>query len=93
MALVCVDTGRVEPGLRVDGLVNVAVLHAHRVELEMQVSAEGTARLSHVSDDLARLYRLAEPTAIEDMWDDMVVIPSACLRATWLPAQSPELPA
>ena len=58
----------------------------------MQMSAEGTARLSHVSDDLASLYRLARTDPIEDMWDDMVVMPSACLRATWLPAQSPELP-
>ena len=32
-------------------------------------------------------------TATEDMCEDMVVMPSPCLMATWLPAQSPELPA
>src|SRR5215207_6821735 len=34
-----------------------------------------------------------ERTAIDDMCDDMVVLPSPCRTATWLPAQSPELPA
>src|SRR5215212_9345306 len=59
LTLVCIDAGRVEPRLRVDGAVNVAVLHSGRIELEMQMRAEGTARLSHVADDLAGLHRLA----------------------------------
>ena len=32
-------------------------------------------------------------TAIDDMWDDIEVTPPACRTATWLPAQSPLLPA
>jgi hypothetical protein len=41
-----------EPGLRIDRLVDIAVLNTSWIQLEMQVGTKGTTGLADVSDDL-----------------------------------------
>ena len=58
----------------------------------IQPSLKGRKGRGAVSNLQGRHEVLARE-AIDDMWEYMVVVPSACLTATWLPAQFPELPA
>ena len=55
------DSTGLEPGLRIDCLVHVAVLDARGIELEVQVSAECAAGLADATDDLPSLHSLAGP--------------------------------
>ena len=48
--LVCGDSVGGEPGLRIDGLVYVAVLDAGGVELEVQVGSERPAGLANAAN-------------------------------------------
>src|SRR4030095_439523 len=55
------DSVACEPGLRIDCLIDIAVLHAGWIELEVQVRTKGTTSLTDVPDDLAGTNGLAGP--------------------------------
>ena len=48
-----------KPRLRIDRLVDIAVLHTGGIELEVQVSTECAAGLANAADDLPGLHWLA----------------------------------
>lgn len=48
-----------KPGLRIDRLVDIAVLHTGGIELEVQVSTECPAGLANAADNLPGLHCLA----------------------------------
>src|SRR5215211_6562308 len=58
---VCGDPTGLKPWLRVDRAVHIAVLDARGVELEVQVSAEGSARRTDITDDLPSPHGLPGP--------------------------------